>query len=286
VSDAIETGRQFVNTWECDENDHLNVQFYFQHFLSANIHFWTQAGLKDRAGHPATLSQHVRFHRELAAGDLVVLHSHLAPHGDGLALCHIMTDAETGEVSATSLAPLKSGHMETIEAGSMPISEVPDHVRPRSLKVEPIAAITRPDAEAAGYACCLRSVAQPGDCNAGGHVSSRGFVGNLSNAASHFWNHIGLDKPWLNANGYGRVAVEFKLIKYSDIPPGTPLAVYSGLIGYSEKTITFRHFIFNFQTGTAVLAGEVTGLAIDLQTRRAVTWHKDRQARFDACMVS
>ena len=30
-----ETQRAFVNTWECDENDHLNVQFYWKRFGDA-----------------------------------------------------------------------------------------------------------------------------------------------------------------------------------------------------------------------------------------------------------
>ena len=36
---AIETLKSYVNTWECDENDHLNVQFYFRFFEDAAGHF-------------------------------------------------------------------------------------------------------------------------------------------------------------------------------------------------------------------------------------------------------
>ena len=39
------TQRGFVNTWECDENEHLNVQFYFARFADAAAHFLVGRGL-------------------------------------------------------------------------------------------------------------------------------------------------------------------------------------------------------------------------------------------------
>lgn len=37
----------FVNRWECDENDHLNVQFYFSRFEEADRQFRLMTGLSE-----------------------------------------------------------------------------------------------------------------------------------------------------------------------------------------------------------------------------------------------
>ena len=44
---AVETLFSFVNRWECDENDHLNVQFYFSRFDEADRQFRLVTGLSD-----------------------------------------------------------------------------------------------------------------------------------------------------------------------------------------------------------------------------------------------
>jgi acyl-CoA thioester hydrolase len=61
---AIETLFSFVNCWECDENDHLNVQFYLARFEEADRQFRLLSGLSDAlAG--ARRARHLRYHEEL-----------------------------------------------------------------------------------------------------------------------------------------------------------------------------------------------------------------------------
>jgi len=40
----ITTQRSFVNVWECDENEHLNMQHYFSRFSDAATHFFVSKG--------------------------------------------------------------------------------------------------------------------------------------------------------------------------------------------------------------------------------------------------
>lgn len=278
----IETVRQFVNTWECDENNHVNVQFYFLHFATADAHFWAQAGLKPSSKIPVASTQYVRFHKELEVGDMIVVNSHLAPHGDGFALCHVMTNSENEALLATSWSPL-SNASSTHDA---PVSDADQSMLPRSFDDKPFRPITMSAVMDAGYKVSLRSLVQTIDCDADGSISTRGLVGNLSNASSQFWSHVGFDKAWLNTNNYGRVTIEFKLAKLSRVSAGTPLAVYTGLTGFSRKTISFRHYVFDANTGQVAWAGEVAGLAIDQTSRRSVEWPKDHQALLEAHLVT
>ncbi|HEY2876377.1 MAG TPA: thioesterase family protein, partial [Reyranella sp.] len=64
----IPTFRTAVNTWQCDENDHLNVQFYSEFGHEASAHLLANLGLGPRAQRAAGLNlsaafDHVRYLR-------------------------------------------------------------------------------------------------------------------------------------------------------------------------------------------------------------------------------
>ena len=71
------TLNSFVNRWECDENDHLNVQFYFSRFEEADRQFRLLCGLSETLV-GARRVRHVRYHKELRTGDLITVHSSVA----------------------------------------------------------------------------------------------------------------------------------------------------------------------------------------------------------------
>ena len=72
--------RGSVQRWECDENDHLNVQFYLARFEEADRQFRLLSGLSDAlAG--ARRARHLRYHEELYSGDTLVMRSHVAFDG-------------------------------------------------------------------------------------------------------------------------------------------------------------------------------------------------------------
>ena len=58
----IPTFSTAVNTWQCDENDHLNVQFYteFAHEASANL--LAKLGFGPRAQRAAGVILHFHYH--------------------------------------------------------------------------------------------------------------------------------------------------------------------------------------------------------------------------------
>lgn len=71
----VESLKSFVNRWECDENDHMNVQFYWTKFQTAALHFRLAAGLDDLP-ETARSSRHVRYHSEVHAADPLVVRSY------------------------------------------------------------------------------------------------------------------------------------------------------------------------------------------------------------------
>src|SRR5262245_40096157 len=76
----IPTFTTAVNTWQCDENDHLNVQYYTEFGHEASAHLLANLGLGPRARRAAglavsTISDHVRYLREFRVIDPVEVRS-------------------------------------------------------------------------------------------------------------------------------------------------------------------------------------------------------------------
>jgi len=69
-----------VNTWQCDENDHLNVQFYTEFGHEASAHLLHQLGFGPRAQRAADATiriadDHIRYLREFRVIDSVEVRS-------------------------------------------------------------------------------------------------------------------------------------------------------------------------------------------------------------------
>ncbi len=271
MDQPIETSRRFVNTWECDENAHLNVQFYYWHFEDAHVHFWYEAGWPASRELPSIRHHHVRFHAELHVSDLMLIRSHLARTETGLALCHLMFNAETDNLAATCWCPLDDEGLTELVPGA-PVIDPPEAALPRSLGSGVIALADRAQADRAGFIETFRTILKSSDCNAGGTATTKSLIAFQSDAAGHLWTHIGLDKDWLEDNHFGRVAIESRISILSDIRAGAPILIVTGLMGFAAKTITFRHHIYDIAANTQVAAGEITALAIDLDARRATSW--------------
>ena len=75
-AELVPTFTTAVNTWQCDENDHLNVQYYTEFGHEASIHLLHQLGLGPQAQRTAGLTlsvrdDHIRYLREFRVIDSV-----------------------------------------------------------------------------------------------------------------------------------------------------------------------------------------------------------------------
>lgn len=274
----IETGRRFVNTWECDENAHMNVQFYAAHFEEAEPHFWLAAGLAGLA--PRALARHLRFHRELHVSDACVVRTALTGAGDGHALlCHFM-ERDDGALAATCLTGL-AAPLDAVRAAApaAPVIALPEAARPRSVSPSPPHGAGSAAMRAAGFVPTYRGLVQPRDCDSGGEMMAQLYVARFSDAAGHIWRHLGFGREWRRANGVGTVAVEVRLDIAEPLRAGDPVLLLSGLTGHAARTITFRHEIFDMRRDRVAAHGEVTALAMDLAARRAIAWPEADRAR-------
>jgi len=129
---TILTYRGAVYPWHCDHIGHMNNMWYAGKFDEASWNFLAQLGitpsyLRDTPFGMAALEQTITFKRELMAGDVVEVNSHIVDIGDKLIrFTHAMTNGATGELAAT--CAITGIHMDRSRRKSCPF---PDTLRSR-----------------------------------------------------------------------------------------------------------------------------------------------------------
>ena len=107
MTDLISTARGCVNTWQCDENEHLNVQYFPAFAWDGARHLQAALGLGPRALAASglkvrTVEDHIRYHRELFAADAWEVASGPVEVGEStLVAYHEIRNALSGGVAGT-----------------------------------------------------------------------------------------------------------------------------------------------------------------------------------------
>lgn len=270
MTGSVETHRGFVNTWDCDENVHMNVQHYFRFFDEASILLTGSAALAPGQA-ISPLSRHIRFHAELAAGALIRILSAQINSGPFSGwIVHRMENVQTGALSATALEPppLHPCPHQADDSFAEPalprsIAAEPDQPEPVDKMLSKNGLITH------------RRIVQPAHCDAGGHMLQQHYISCFTDGAPHLWEHVNIGTQWLGDHGFGRVAVESKITHHHNVCAGDVLLLYSRPIALTGKTIRFRHELVRTADSQSVASGEVVALVLDLKTRKAVAMPKE-----------
>ena len=244
----------FVDTWTCDENDHLNVQFYWEHFAQGAAML---AALDGGSARPWT-SRHVRYLRELRRGAATQV---LSRRQSETRTVHHLHDMSDGSLSATAI--------DTFDHSTACDDEA---ARGRSLPAEPVAFDGEGDVAA-------RFVVEPRECGVAGTLSDRGLIGRFSSGAANIWAFAGIGRDWLRANRRGTVVVEKKVTRLGPAPPaGTPIEIVSRAARSGAKTVRFDSGVRDARDRTPIYAVAMTALLMDLDARRAVALPHDLPA--------
>ncbi len=77
----------------------------------------------------------------------------------------------------------------------------------------------------------------------------------------------------------GSVVVEMLNHYRRPLRAGDLLVVLSGLASFTDKTLTFTHFLFEAETGILAACAEAVGMKFDQKVRKIMTFTKEDQAR-------
>lgn len=258
----LETHRSFVNSWECDENVHMNIQFYWKRFGEASLVFFQKSGLQQRTW----IDRHVRYHRELMMGTNTLVRSMVAT--DAHLLVHELLNFDTGEVAATAIDRFEQT-LEVAEPQGLPVPEI---ARPRGLPETPLdVPDVQPILHSSSGLVTNHSLVTPDQCDHAGQLLDQFAIARFSDAASHLWHHLGASRDWMRQCNLGTVAVEMKTTLHAPVTSGVTLETVSWPSAIGSKTFSFRHQVLDLVSSKPLYSGAVTALLMDLTARRSVT---------------
>ena len=276
-----------VNTWQCDENDHLNVQFYTEFGHEASAHLLTSLGLGRRAQAAAGLavratSDHIRYLREFRVIDPVAVRSAPVEIGErDIVLYHEVRNSGDDALAATvrrhmtSDKPWPASFRTAAEAARI---ELPAAARPRGITGVAPPDLALGDAAGIGLIEVGRCTVKPFECDENGEMLPRHQTGRYSDGAPIVWNTVGFDRAAMQQRQEGSVVVEMMQYYRRPLSPGDAVIVMSGLADHSDKIIRLAHFLFEAETGTLAACAEAVGVKFDQKVRKVMTFSERERA--------
>lgn len=294
----IDTHYGFVNAWETDENDHLNVQFFASAFQEANAHLRLALSLPS-TNHPQTSTiirisnDHIRFHAELREAESFVVHSGILDVQEtNLTIYHELRTTPADVLSTTMVsvwqqvdenAQPKHWSSETIKQAKSLLMEQPKHAEKRSAGVSAaIPDIALNDAEPT--TTIYKGIIHSEDCDSFGEATSKALFARFSNGGSHLWNQFGMNWFEMQSEAKGSVVVENFLDYRRPLHFGDPVTIKSFIRSVANKSLGFSHMVFNAETGALCVLSEATVILFDQKARKATSLTNDERLRFEAAL--
>ncbi len=274
MTDPIQTVQSIVNTWNCDEVGHMNVQFYVAAASDANRAYAVSHG---QNGPVLSSRDHIRFHRELRAGDIFAVTSRASgAHEAGLILSHELRNSATGVLAAT----LTSQTDLPSDFDSGPYAPVQDEALPRGVPGASSLPHLQLDDQAAGNLIPIyQGVVHPEHCDETGRMRQQHIMGRFSDGAAHLWQQVGFDRDTMLKARRGTVVLEMRLDRLTDVRAGTVLIGKSAMVEVMGRVLRFAHFLFDASTGALVATGEAAAVMLDLDARKTVAFSDEESAK-------
>jgi acyl-CoA thioester hydrolase len=297
---GLEVWRGGVNTWECDENGHMNVRFYVARAMEGVVAMASALGLpgafRERAN--ATLlvkDHHIRFLREAHAGAPLHMVAGVIDIGEFEArLLQLLIHSGTGELAASFQTVV--AHVTARDERPFPWSaptrrlsqtlrmDVPARAAPRSLDLAPGAgAASLAAADRLGLIRLSAGAVGAMDCDVFGRMRPEVVIGRVSDGIPAL---AGALRAGAGASArparVGGAVLEYR-VAYGLWPrAGDRLEIRSGLAAVGERTQRVVHWMLDPQTGQAWATAEAVAVALDLDARAIIPNSPEDQAVLSA----
>lgn len=124
-----------------------------------------------------------------------------------------------------------------------------------------------------------QGVVYPWHCDHMGHMNVMYYVGKFDEATWSLFLSAGLYGKKMSDENKGMVAVEQNIRYKSELMAGDVITIHSGIIGFTDKSIKFRHEMRNAETGEVAAITTLTGLYFDKEKRRAVSLSDEQRGK-------
>ena len=300
MSQMIETVRSSVQTWECDQMGHMNVQFYVAREQEGLASIAGALGLRPRAegigrAGLVPMHQHIRFHRELRPGAPYVMQGGVVEATrEGLVLYQEMKHTLSGTIAATFTSTVQWADLEfrtglqlpspAIERAPSITVQLPAHAAPRGLDMSPPRpAPTLAEADTLGLLTTLRGLVTQDLCDRFGFMKVQNYMGRLSDSIPNLLAQtLSHARDGADAGG---AALEYRFIYHRPAAEGDLLVVRSGMKSVGTKTYVWCHWIFDAESGECFATAEAVAVSLDLVQRKAMDIPPQTRALFESLIV-
>ena len=116
-----------------------------------------------------------------------------------------------------------------------------------------------------------RGVVYPNQLDHMGHMNVQWYTSKFDEATWHLFSMVGLTNRYIKEDQCGMAALEQKTEYKAEVMPGDLLVVKSELLEISEKTLRFKHYMYDAETEALSATSELLAVHLDRQARRSKT---------------
>lgn len=280
-----------VNAWDCDVMHHMNVQFYAGRATEAEAALGAHLGF-DPAGSEGPwlrpVEHRFRFSSEMSAGDAIAAEIFSGGRtANGIQARIELRNLVNGKAAASIESDLEWAGANPPDSATMREAHRRFDALPR---VEGKPAWTggdwAPDAATLERMTPLgRQEVLPWEVDHTGVMPPRFLFGRTGSSVPYLLDQMGLNRPYMLANRFGRVAVGYRL-RYLRWPKsGDCLELRSGVSEVGEKTWRFRHGFIDISNGALVCSVDAIVLLFSMTERRSVPLPADIHARAERMSI-
>jgi acyl-CoA thioester hydrolase len=297
---GLEVWRGGVNTWECDENGHMNVRFYVARAMEGVVGLASALGLhgafRERAN--ATLivrDHHIRFLREAHAGAPLHMVGGVIDIGESEArFLQLLIHSGSGELAASfqTVVVHVTARDERPFVWSAPTRrlaealrmDVPARAAPRSLDLAPGAGTASLAlADRLGLIRLAAGAVGAMDCDVFGRMRPEVFIGRVADGVPALAAVLRPDRaPSARPARLGGAVLEYRIAYHAWPHAGDRLEIRSGLAAVGERTQRVVHWIVDPHSGQPWATAEAVAVALDLDARAIVPNSPEDQAALSA----
>lgn len=124
-----------------------------------------------------------------------------------------------------------------------------------------------------------RGAVYPWHCDHMGHMNVMWYVGKFDEATWHLFSHFGVTASYLRQHNRGMAALEQQINYKRELMSGDLISIRSAVLEMKDKTIRFTHEMRREDTREIAATTVLTGVFMDLATRKACPFPSEIRAR-------
>jgi len=273
---AFDVFRGAVNSWECDQMGHMNVQFYVARMSHAWSHIRLAVGYapdhlkRDRTSLVAVRDV-IHYKRELHAGDAMHMTARVVEVGDkSIRFLAELWKTASGELSAAFDSTALHFDLEARKAAPLPPA-IRDKARALVRPIPDLRPLPETDARFMALADedfidTYRGSVNVWECDYLGHMNVQFYTDRFSHAAGQLFAKLALPRE----RHVGSAAVQYDVRYLKELRAGSPILLRSTMLDVGNKTLRFGHRLYNSASGELAATADIVGVTFDLKARKAI----------------